>query len=139
MTFLCLLRAVQISKGLIFDILSGQEGTPLQFLHMKGLSIDNLSDTAALKMTHVNWCQLRCLYAAFDLKGLLKLMQEKLSFLTQKSLMALPAATKSTLRRFSSLACVGWPWVCRRSTSWTLTSVATDLLDMCVPMDVEVP
>jgi hypothetical protein len=59
MTFLCLLRAVQIAKGLLFDILLGQEGTPLQFLCMKGLSIDNLSDTAVLKMTRVNWCQLR--------------------------------------------------------------------------------
>jgi hypothetical protein len=48
---------------------------------VKGLSINNLSDTAALKMTRVNWCQLHCLYTAFDLKGLLKPMQEKLAFL----------------------------------------------------------
>ncbi len=53
---------------------------PLQFLHAKGLHIDNLSSTAALKMTHFNWSQLRYLYAAFNLKHLLKPMQEKLSF-----------------------------------------------------------
>ncbi len=32
-------------------------------------------------MTRFNWCQLRCLYAAFNLEGLLEPMQEKLSFL----------------------------------------------------------
>jgi hypothetical protein len=51
-------------------------------LRAKGLRIDNLSDTAALKMTGFNWSQLRRLYAAFNLEGLLdKSMQEKLSFL----------------------------------------------------------
>jgi hypothetical protein len=40
-----------------------------------------LSNTAALKMTHFNWCQLRHLYTVFDLEGLLEPMQDKLSFL----------------------------------------------------------
>jgi hypothetical protein len=82
MAFLGLLHAVRIAKGLLFDIPTGQSYAPLQFLRKKGLHIDNLSDTAALKMTRFNWSQLRCLYAAFDLEGLLKPMQEKLSFLT---------------------------------------------------------
>jgi hypothetical protein len=82
MAFLGLLRTVRIAEGLLFDIPSGQSDAPLQFLRAKGLCIDNLSNTAALKMTRFNWSQLRCLYTAFDLEGLLKPMQEKLSFLT---------------------------------------------------------
>jgi hypothetical protein len=79
MAFLGLLRAVRIAEGLLFDIPAGQEDTPIQFLLAKGLHIDNLSDTAELKMTHFNWSQLRCLYTAFNLEVMLKPMQEKLS------------------------------------------------------------
>jgi hypothetical protein len=82
MAFLGLLCAVRIAEGLIFDVPTGQSDAPLQFSRKKGLRIDNLSDTAALKMTRFNWSQLHRLYAAFDLEGLLELIQEKLSFPT---------------------------------------------------------
>ncbi len=81
MAFLGLLRAVQIAKGLLFDILVGQSDAPLQFSRAKGLCIDDLSNTAVLKMTRFNWSQLGHLYTAFNLEGLLEPMQEKLSLL----------------------------------------------------------
>jgi hypothetical protein len=90
MAFLGLLRAVRIAKGLLFDIPAGQEDAPKQFLCAKGLRIDNLSDTAALKMTRFNWSQLCCLYAAFDLEGLLEPIQEKLSFPTEHAFHVAP-------------------------------------------------
>jgi hypothetical protein len=81
MGFLGLLHAIRVVNGVLFDIPLEQEEAPLQFTHGKVLHIDNLSDTAALKMTHFNWSQLRCLYVAFfNLKGQLELMRDKLAF-----------------------------------------------------------
>jgi hypothetical protein len=56
MSFLGLMHAIQIADGILFDILLEQEDTPLQFTRVKGLCIDDLSDTAGSKMTHFNWC-----------------------------------------------------------------------------------
>jgi hypothetical protein len=78
MGFLGLLHAVQVVDGILFDILLEQEEAPHQFNRGKGLRINNLADTAALKMTCFNWSQLRCLYVAFNLEGQLKPMQDKL-------------------------------------------------------------
>jgi hypothetical protein len=83
MGFLGLLRAIQISDGILFDILAEQEDAPLQFTRAKGLLIDDLSNTAALKMTRFNWYHLHCLYTAFDLEGRLEPMKDKLAFLTR--------------------------------------------------------
>ncbi len=80
--FLGLLRAIRVAKGVLFDIQPEQEDAPLQFTCRKGLGIDNLSDTAALKMTHFNWSQLH-LYVAFDPEGQLEPMLDKLFFLTR--------------------------------------------------------
>jgi hypothetical protein len=49
---------------------------PLTFARAKGLRINNLSDPAAIKMMRFNWSQLRRLYVAFDLEGLLEPMEE---------------------------------------------------------------
>jgi hypothetical protein len=54
MGFLGLLHAVQVVDDVLFDILLEQEEAPLQFTCGKGLCIDNLSDTAALKMTAID-------------------------------------------------------------------------------------
>ncbi len=54
---------------------------PLTFAHAKGLGIDDLSDPAVIKMTRFNWSQLRRLYAAFDLEGLLEPMEDRLYIL----------------------------------------------------------
>jgi hypothetical protein len=82
MGFLGLLHAARVVNSVLFDILLEQEEAPLQFTCRKGHRIDNLSDTAALKMTCFNWSQLRRLYAAFNLEGQLEPMQDKLAFLT---------------------------------------------------------
>jgi hypothetical protein len=81
MGLLGLLCAIQIVM-VLFDITLEQEDAPLQFTHAKGLRIADLSNTAALKMAHFNWCQLHCLYAAFDLEGQLKPKKDKLAFPT---------------------------------------------------------
>jgi hypothetical protein len=62
------------------NILPEQEDAPLQFTHAKGLCINDLPNTAALKMTHFNWCQLHCLCRAFNLEGKLKPIKDKLPF-----------------------------------------------------------
>ena len=46
----------------------------------------DLSDMVMLKMTQFNWCQLKRLYAAFDLESQLKPMDEKLMFLPDASM-----------------------------------------------------
>ncbi len=80
--FLDLLHAVREVDSFLFDIPPEEEEAPLQFMHAKGLWIDDLSDIAAHKMTRFNWCQLKRLYAAFDLENQLKPMEEKLAFFT---------------------------------------------------------
>jgi hypothetical protein len=79
--FLGLLHAVRVANGILFDILPEQEEAPLQFTCGKGLRIKDLSNTAALKITRFNWSQLCPLYAAFNIKGQLKQIQDKLFFL----------------------------------------------------------
>jgi hypothetical protein len=78
--FLGLLHAIQVVNGVLFDIPLEQEEAPLQFTCGKGLRIDDLSDTAALKLMCFNWSQLCRLYATFNLEGQLKPMQDKLAF-----------------------------------------------------------
>ena len=82
MSFLGLIRVVRVTDDILFDIPPEQEDVPLQFTHPKGIHINNLSDTAVLKMTHFNWCQLRHLYTAFDFKGQLEPMEDKFAFPT---------------------------------------------------------
>jgi hypothetical protein len=82
MGFLGLLCALRVANGILFDISPNKEDAPLQFSHAKNLCIDNLSNTAALKMMHFNNSQLRCLYGAFSLEGQFKPMEEKLVFPT---------------------------------------------------------
>jgi hypothetical protein len=72
--------AIQVVDGILFDIPLEQEEAPLQVTCKKGLRIDDLSDTAALKMICINWSQLRRLYPAFNLEGQLEPMQDKLAF-----------------------------------------------------------
>jgi hypothetical protein len=81
MAFLGLLRAVRVADGILFDSPLEQEDVPLQFTRTKGLRINNLSNTAALKTMCFNWCQLHCLYVAFNSKGQLEPMHDKLAFL----------------------------------------------------------
>jgi hypothetical protein len=69
MGFLGLLGAIQIADGILFDIPPEQEDAPLQFTHAKGFRINVLSNMAALKIMHFNWCQLCHLCAAFDLEA----------------------------------------------------------------------
>jgi hypothetical protein len=80
MAFLGLLCAIQVANGILFDIPPEQEDPPIQFTRVKSLRINNLSNTAVLKMTRFNLCQLHCLYAAFDLKNQLKPMHDMLAF-----------------------------------------------------------
>jgi hypothetical protein len=54
MGFLGLLCAIRIANGILFDIPPEQEDTLLQFTHAKGLHINDLFNTAALKMTCFN-------------------------------------------------------------------------------------
>jgi hypothetical protein len=82
MNFLGLLHAIQVADAILFDIPLKQEEAPPQFTRRKGLRIDDLSDTAALKMTRFNWGQLRRLYVAFNLGGQLEPMQDKLFYPT---------------------------------------------------------
>ena len=79
--FLDLLRAVREVDSFLFDIPPEEEEAPLQFTCTKGIRIDDLSDIAAMKMTRFNWCQLKCLYATFDIEIQLEPMEEKLAFL----------------------------------------------------------
>ena len=76
MSFLGLLRAVRVADGVLFDIPPEEEDAPLQFTCAKGLRIDDLSNTATLKLTCFNWCQLHRPYAALDLEGQLDPMQD---------------------------------------------------------------
>jgi hypothetical protein len=82
MAFLGLLRAIWVTDGILFNIPLEQKDVPLQFIRGNCLRINNIFDTAALKMTRFNWSQLHHLYAAFDLEGQLKPMYDKLFFLT---------------------------------------------------------
>ncbi len=81
MFFLHLLHVLWTADGILFDILPEQEDAPLQLTHAKGINIDDLFNTATLKMTRFNWCELHCLYVSFNLNGQLKPMQNKLAFL----------------------------------------------------------
>ncbi len=76
--FLGFLRAVRVTDGILDNIPPEEEAAPLMFTHAKGLRIDDLSDPAVIKMTCFNWSQLCRLYAAFDLEGLLKPMEDRL-------------------------------------------------------------
>jgi hypothetical protein len=58
MALLGLLRAIQVADGVLFDIPLEQEEAPLQFTRRKGLCIDDLSNSATLKMTRFNWTAL---------------------------------------------------------------------------------
>jgi hypothetical protein len=60
---LVLLHAVRVVDGVLFNIPLEQEEAPLQFTCGKGVRIDDLSDTAALKMTRFKLSHLRRLYA----------------------------------------------------------------------------
>jgi hypothetical protein len=51
MGFLGLMCALHIADGILFDILLEQENAPLQFTRAKGLHSNDLSNTAALKMS----------------------------------------------------------------------------------------
>jgi hypothetical protein len=79
MGFLGLLCALRVADSILFDIPPNEEDTPLQFSHAKNLCIINLSNTAALKMTHFNHSQLRHFYKAFDLEGQLEPIDENLA------------------------------------------------------------
>jgi hypothetical protein len=139
--FLGLLQAVQIANGILFDIPLEQEDTPLQFLRVKGLRIDNLFNTAALKMTHFNWFQLCCLYASFDPKGLLKPMHDKPAFPTGHIVNGTPCCYRIhpedvflfTLCRLASgmlQVHIVDIYMCGDKTCWTY---------ICVPVAVKVP
>ncbi len=75
MGFLGLLHALRVTDGILFVLPPNEEDTPLQFSYAKNLRINNISNTAALKMTHFSRSQLHCLYKAFDLKVQLDPMQ----------------------------------------------------------------
>ena len=80
--FLGLLRALRVTDELLFDIPPDQEDAPLKYTRARNLRIDDLSDMAALKMTHFNHSQLRRLYELFDLESQLEPMSDKLAIPT---------------------------------------------------------
>lgn len=106
MGWLSILRALRVADGLLFDIPPDEEAAPLTFTKKKHLRIYDLSDMAALKMTRFKWCNLRRLYAAFDLDGQLEPMSIKLAIPTGH--FTLPAATESTQKRFFCSLSASW-------------------------------
>ncbi len=80
--FLGLLRALRVTDELLFDIPPDEEDAPLKYTRARNLRIDDLSDMAALKMTHFNHSQLRRLYELFDLESQLEPMSDKLAIPT---------------------------------------------------------
>ncbi len=82
MGWLGILLAFQEVDSLFFDIPPEEEAALATLMRAKNLRIDDLSDMATLKMTHFNWCQLSCLYMAFDIEGQLEPMSMKLTIPT---------------------------------------------------------
>ena len=80
--FLGLLHALRVTDELLFDIPPDKEDAPLKYTRARNLRINDLSDMAALKMTHFNHSQLRCLYELFNLESQLEAMSDKLAIPT---------------------------------------------------------
>ena len=106
--FLGLLRALRVTDELLFDIPPDEEDAPLKYTRARNLCIDDLSDMAALKMTHFNHSQLHRLYELFDLKSQLEPMLDKLAIPTGINMNGTLCRYKITLRRSFSSCSVRW-------------------------------